>query len=103
MSERRRFDRILGPFEVHCLEPNTTRSEMVASDLSEAGCFLNAVTPPVTEPGDRCRLVLLLSGERIEVMAAVVYREPHQGVGLKFVDVPDETRQRLSKALAARR
>jgi c-di-GMP-binding flagellar brake protein YcgR len=99
VKERRASKRIAGMFEVHCLEPDTTKSTLVVTDLSEDGCYLNAITPPVTQPDSKCRLSLRLGQVEFELEAVVVYGAAHEGVGLKFVNMSPETREKLIRAI----
>ena len=66
-------------------------------DISETGCFIDAHHPPPI--GTQIRLHFALpedpSGESILCAARVVWMQPNVGMGVEFLDLPQETRDRI--------
>ena len=91
-ADRRSSERVPGPFDAW-------RIGML--EISLGGCFVHAMHEQ--DPGVVVMLKIHLPGEQwVEVKAETLYRRPGFGFAVKFVDVPDETRARLVRALDLR-
>lgn len=66
-------------------------------DISETGCFIDAQYPPPV--GTRIRLQFSLpgepAGEAILCDARVVWMQANVGMGVEFLSLPQETRDRI--------
>jgi len=66
-------------------------------DLSETGCFIDAQHPPAV--GTQIQLRFSLphdsSGEPVQCDALVVWMQPNVGMGVQFLNLPQETSDRL--------
>lgn len=68
--------------------------------ISMGGASIGCPNPPPI--GQRCTLKIAFEGSEVEVTAEVRSREKTGCAGLMFVDVSDETRQRLKKICAGK-
>ncbi len=72
-------------------------------DISESGCFIDAHHPPPA--GSHIRLQFSLpsdpSGEPVLCDALVVWMQPNVGMGVKFLDLPQETNDRIRFFIAS--
>ena len=96
-DDRRASDRVPGPFDAWRV--GTLETPVRIYDISLGGCFVHAMHEQ--DPGVVVMLKIHLPGEQwVEVKAETLYRRPGFGFAVKFIDVPDETRARLVRALA---
>lgn len=72
-------------------------------DMSETGCFIDAHHPPPM--GTLIRLQFSLpedsSGQPLVCDARVVWMQPNVGMGVQFLDLPQETRDRIRFFIAS--
>lgn len=62
-------------------------------DLSETGMYI--YTRSVIIPGNIVQVHFYLGEEPVEVHAMVQHSQPGIGIGVRFVDVPEETMQKI--------
>jgi hypothetical protein len=99
-DDRRASERVPGPFDAWRI--GVLETPVRIYDISLGGCFVHAMHEQ--EPGVVVMLKIQLPGEDgIEVKAETLYRRPGFGFGVRFVDLSDEMRARLTRALAADR
>ena len=95
-ADRRSSERVPGPFDAWRIGMLETPVRIY--DISLGGCFVHAMHEQ--DPGVVVMLKFHLPGEQwVEVKAETLYRRPGFGFAVKFIDVPDETRARLVRAL----
>ncbi|MGB5162994.1 MAG: PilZ domain-containing protein [Thermoanaerobaculia bacterium] len=72
-------------------------------DISERGCFIDAQHPPPTGTQIRIRFSLPSdpSGEPVECDALVAWMQPNVGMGVQFLDLPQETSDRIRFFIAS--
>ena len=72
-------------------------------DISERGCFIDAQHPPPTGTQIRLRFSLPSdpSGEPVECDALVAWTQPNVGMGVQFLDLPQETSDRIRFFIAS--
>ena len=99
MSERRAHPRVKGPFEGWW--DGSGRQGGRITDLSEGGCFVDAVTQPPL--GQVVFISIAIGSGHIQLPAEVLYGESHQGFAVKFVDVPEGILEVLRQELERRR
>ncbi len=103
-QERRAHPRIAAPLRAYVLKGPIERVELPVRDISKRGLFLYTPTPPapvgsnievelVTPEGT---LSLVLTGR---IVRAVMSHEDFQGIGVEFVEVTDQQRERLDELL----
>jgi len=96
-DERRASDRVSGPFDAW--RTGVLETPVRLYDISLGGCFVNAMHEQ--EKGVVVTLKIEMPKEGwLELTAETLYRRPGFGFAVRFVDMSDETRQRLSRALA---
>jgi hypothetical protein len=94
-DNRREFDRVAGPFEAR--RGGFIETPVKIYDLSVGGCFVNAMHEQ--EPGVQVALIVNLPGEGwVSLKAETLYRRPG-GFAARFVDLTDNTRRRLERAI----
>ncbi|HLG54902.1 MAG TPA: PilZ domain-containing protein [Vicinamibacterales bacterium] len=96
VSDRRLTPRVIGPFE------GRRRGALTVSlriyDLSVGGCLIESLTE--VSPGRRIKLDLELPYEGlITVDAETLYTRPDYGFAVKFVDLSEETRAQIVRAV----
>jgi hypothetical protein len=95
---RRRSPRVVGPFKARWCA--AIEVPLVVHDLSVGGCMILSANK--TLPAKRMTLEIdLPSGECITVDAVPLYVRSNMGFAARFVDMPDSTRMRLERAIAA--
>lgn len=95
---RRQSPRIPGPFEGRLV--GDSAAAVNVRDLNTAGCFVDAAGSEVPTTMTM-RLHIELPGEGwIAANAETVYRLGRQGVALKFVDLDEPTRGRITREIA---
>lgn len=97
-ADRRVSDRVPGPFDAWRL--GTLETPVRIYDISLGGCFVHAMHEQ--EPG----VIVLLNVQMprvgwVELKAETLYRRPGFGFAVRFVEMSDETRQRMATALEA--
>ena len=95
-DNRRQFDRSRLIVDVHF---DGAESTGVAStkDISPGGLYMTTQTRiPV---GARLALRIPIGGDHLIVTGEVVYSNPDEGVGVKFHELPDDTRRALERGL----
>ncbi len=72
-------------------------------DMSETGCFIDAHHPPPAATQIRLRFSLPedSSGQPIVCDAQVAWMQPNVGMGVQFLDLPQETRDRIRFFIAS--
>ena len=96
-DDRRQYDRSRLIVDVHF---DGAESTGVAStkDISPGGLYMTTQTRiPV---GAMLALRIPIGGDHVIVTGEVVYSNPGEGVGVKFHELSDETRQALERGLA---
>ena len=100
-DDRRRHVRKPGPFDAHRV--GLLDVPIRIYDLSESGCFINALHDP---PATGLPLVLTIDLPRegqITVHAKIVNARPEYGYAVEFVGLSGDDRARLLRALEGRR
>ena len=95
-DDRRRYDRSRLIVDVHF---DGAESTGVAStkDISPGGLYMSTQTRiPV---GAMLALRIPLANDHVIVKGEVVYSNPGEGVGVKFHELPDDTRRALERGL----
>ena len=87
-GERRQFVRQHGPFEGSWSTSSGDRACRI-TDLSPNGCFVDS--PDAPPPGSELTISVLFGETRFTVLAQVVYQDPAQGFGARFLP-SDHTR-----------
>jgi hypothetical protein len=96
-DDRRASERVPGPFDAWRV--GVLETPVRIYDISLGGCFVHAMHEQ--DPGVVVMLKIQLPGaDCIEAKAETLYRRPGFGFGVKFVDLSDEMRARLVRALA---
>jgi hypothetical protein len=93
----RRYVRVPGPFEGHHVGP--PRSAILVYDLNQGGGLVSFIHAEPTGSLLELQIVLPYEG-RITVHAEPVSRQSF-GVGVRFVDIDDDTTAKLARAVAA--
>jgi hypothetical protein len=97
-ADRRESGRVRGPFDAWRV--GLLETPVRLHDLSSGGCFVHAMHEQ--ERGVVMMLKIQLPQEGwVELKAETLYRRPGFGFGVKFIDVPPETLERLARALDA--
>ena len=94
---RRETPRIPGTFQGRLI--GDTAVAVSVRDLNTAGCFVDAAGADVPISMAMRLHVDLPSEGRISADAQIVYRLGRQGMALKFVDLDDETRDRITREI----
>jgi hypothetical protein len=92
----RRYVRIAGPFEGHHVGP--PRARILVYDLNQGGGLITFLHDQPSASLLELQITLPHEG-RITVHAEPVSRQPF-GVGVRFVDIDDDTTARLARAVA---
>lgn len=96
--DRRASERVPGPFDAWRV--GTLETPVRIFDISLGGCFVHAM-----HEQERGVVVLLKiqlpESEWLELKAETLYRRPGFGFGVRFIDTPPETLDRLARALEA--
>ncbi len=97
-ANRRESDRVPGPFDAWRV--GFLQTPVRIYDISLGGCFVHAMHEQ--EPGVivMLQIQLPLEGTR-ELKAETLYRRPGFGFAVRFIDMDDQTRTRLTRALQA--
>jgi PilZ domain-containing protein len=96
-SNRRRSVRCAGPFDGR--RAGLLETPIRIYDLSEGGCFINALHETATN-GQRMDLKIQLPFEGwINVKAVALYTRPEFRFAVRFVDLPGHTRERIVRAV----
>jgi hypothetical protein len=66
------------------------------SDLSVAGCFVQAMATP--RQGESTTITLSLDGRNVSVSGTVLYIEAGMGFAVRFAEVPEDVRAALGAA-----
>lgn len=91
--ERRRSFRVPIQVPVQLQVESGVAMEGILLDLSEDGMDLLAAQPLFPSTNIRCRFRLSDSSEEFEVSGAVAWANPNGQSGVRFVHLPEETRQ----------
>jgi PilZ domain len=93
---RRKSRRVPGPFVGRRLGALTV--DVHIHDLSAGGCLIESFHEVAT--GRRMKLEIDLPFEgTVQVQAESVYARSDYGFAVKFIDVPDETQQKLARVV----
>jgi PilZ domain len=93
---RRQFRRVPGPFEGRRLGALTV--DVNIHDLSTGGCLIQSFHEVAV--GRRMQLEIDLPVEgAVQVSAECVNTRPEYGFAVKFVDVLDDTRQKIARVV----
>ncbi|MEZ5286467.1 MAG: PilZ domain-containing protein [Vicinamibacterales bacterium] len=96
LAERRESDRVTGPFDAWRLDVLDTPVRLF--DMSDGGCFVNAMHEQ--EPGVLVALKIHVPDDGwLELQGETLHRRPGFGFSVRFVNVTDEQRRRLARAL----
>jgi hypothetical protein len=96
-STRRRYRRVSGPFDGRRVELLTVPLRIY--DLSVGGCLIQCHHDQA--PGRRFTMEIELPGEGwVEVQAESLYMREGYGFAARFVEMSDDARQRLERAIA---
>jgi Tfp pilus assembly protein PilZ len=66
-----------------------------AFDISEGGMYV--LTDQTFKPGTKIKISLLFSNETIEIQAKVKYCHEGVGIGIMFIDLDDELKDRIKE------
>lgn len=91
--ERRRSFRVPIQVPVQLQVENGVAMEGILLDLSEGGMDLLAAQPLFPSTHIYCRFRLLDNSTEFEVSGSVAWANPNGQSGVRFVDLPEETRQ----------
>jgi hypothetical protein len=95
-AERRRHDRVAGPFDGRRL--GVLHTPVQIYDLSEGGCFINSLYEQ--RPGIAIELEIDLPDEGwIRVKCETLYTKPGFGYAVRFVDMAGDTLRRIEQGL----
>ena len=98
-DDRRCHERIAGPFDG--LRVGALETPVRIYDLSRGGCFINAMHEQA--PGVKFMLKIDLPGEGwIQVRAETLYHRPEYGFAVRFIEMTEETAQRLNRTIDIR-
>ncbi len=94
--DRRQHERIPGPFDGRRVGALETPVRIY--DLSQGGCFINSMHEQ--QPGVTMVLEIDLPHEgTITVKVKALYRKPGFGFAVQFVEMTEDTTERLERAL----
>jgi hypothetical protein len=95
-ANRRESDRVPGPFDAWRIDFLHTPVRIY--DISLGGCFVHAMHEQ--EAGVIVMLQIELPKEgTLQLKAETLYRRPGFGFAVRFIDMDDQLRTRLSRAL----
>jgi len=95
-ADRRGSERVPGPFDAWRI--GFLETPIRIYDISLGGCFVHAMHEQ--DPGVVVMLKIHLPDhEWVELKAETLYRRPGFGFAVRFIDVSNETRRRLARAL----
>jgi hypothetical protein len=98
VTDRRESDRVPGPFDAWRV--GFLQTPVRIYDISLGGCFVHAMHEQM--PGVIVMLQIQLPVEGIvELKAETLYRRPGFGFAVRFIDMDDQVRTRLARALQA--
>jgi hypothetical protein len=100
MSEHTRSSpRAYNVVEVKChtLDGTDTLVATRMSDVSLTGAFLDCMGG--LQPGTRLALRFMVGEQEVSVQAVVVHTMPQFGMGVRFLDLPDEGRAAIEALL----
>jgi hypothetical protein len=98
VADRRGSDRIPGPFDAWRV--GFLQTPVRIYDISVGGCFVHAMHEQ--EPGVIVMLQIQMPvGGSLELKAETLYRRPGFGFAVRFIDMDDQTRASLERALQA--
>jgi PilZ domain len=98
--EKRGAKRIPYRSEVECSSTGNSPLDPRISDLSVSGAFIDSMNG--LPAGTRLYLRFPLpSGEVVSVEAEVVHSMPHFGMGVRFLDMKDESRRAIESLVNA--
>jgi hypothetical protein len=95
-ADRRQHDRIPGPFDA--FRVGALETPLRIFDLSRGGCFVNAMHEQTPGVSFMMKLDLPYVGP-ITVKAETLYRRAGFGFAVRFIDMNEETANRLEQAL----
>jgi hypothetical protein len=95
-DDRRLHDRVCGPFDG--LRLGALETPVRIFDLSEGGCFINSMHDQQVGIQVMIKIDLPYEGW-ITVKLETLYRKPGFGFAARFVEISDETAERLERAL----
>ncbi len=97
--DKRSAKRISYRSEVECSVNGDSLLNPEISDLSVTGAFIDSLNE--IPPGSRVRLKFALpTGKVVTVEAEVVHSMPHFGMGVRFLDLPEEQRRAIESLVA---
>jgi PilZ domain len=97
-ADRRSSDRVPGPFDAWRV--GVLETPVRIYDVSLGGCFVHAMHEQ--ERGVVVMLKIQMPEEGwLELKAETLYRRPGFGFAVKFIDMSEDTRARLARALEA--
>jgi hypothetical protein len=100
IKEKRKYGRV--PIILEAVWDGTAgRAQARTADLSEGGCFIDTVGQVAV--GEPLELQLQTpSGDFITIQAEVIYHMPRFGFGIRFTEMSDEVRTRLTELIQSR-
>ena len=93
VRERRKYERI--PFREEVLVDGITSCTTI--DISEGGLYV--CTTQLFEENSVINITLPLKGDTLRVKAQVQYCHPGIGIGVKFIDLNDEQREKIRELI----
>jgi hypothetical protein len=99
-TDRRQSRRLTYFIEARLEGIDVGRSSVRIADLSADGAFVDART--VLPPGTIARLHFDVDAKEVSVLVEVRYSMAGFGMGVRFIDVDDATRQALNSVIAQR-
>lgn len=97
-TERRRAPRVSFYCEAQLEGIDMGKTHVRVSDLSRLGAFVDART--VLPAGATARLRFMLDSREVEVSVEVRYSMAGFGMGVRFLDLADEDRERIEAVVA---
>ena len=94
--ERRRYRRVKLVTQVHCQSMGRTEV-MVTRDVSEGGMFINVKNPLPLNSELALTFRLGPTAPAIACHARVMFSQANLGMGIKFLDISEESRETLRK------
>ena len=96
-SDKRGAKRLAYPCEAECTGIGEGPLKTRLSDVSASGAFIDSLNPvPV---GSRMTLKFTLPTGGVVVNAEVVHSMPQFGMGVRFLDLSEEQRRRIERAV----
>jgi hypothetical protein len=96
VANRRESERIPGPFDAWRI--GVLHTPIRIYDISLGGCFVHAMHEQGRGVVVRLRIDLPV-GDSLVLTAETLYRRPGFGFAVRFVDMDDQTRLKLARAL----